>query len=259
MSPEWTIQLRRYALVFLAPLALGAALGGLYLTVRKPPLAGPCEMAYLLFVVLVWFGLLGYAVRELFAFFYLGRNTLLQLSPDGRGRLLARLSAVFIAYLLPLFAVTLVCGLAHAGRAGAHSVAWVSVYYVLSKLVSLVAFFSLACLLIVLVKRIPWTAVALFVGLAAYVGITIGHGVLLVELFDRGGRHFEWAVGVSNESVGVSQYLNALPLMVYGPQLRVLDDGVLPLSIALNAALAGICLALTWLCLRHLRFNFVPR
>jgi hypothetical protein len=101
MSPEWTVQLRRYALVFLAPLALGAALGTLYLTVRRPPLAGPCEMAYLLFVVLVWFGLLGYAVRELFAFFYLGRNALLQLAPGGRGRTLVRLAAVFIAYLLP--------------------------------------------------------------------------------------------------------------------------------------------------------------
>jgi hypothetical protein len=80
-----------------------------------------------------------------------------------------------------------------------------------------------------------------------------------VELLDRGGRHYEWAFGVSNSSVGVSQYLNALPLMVFGPQMRVFDDGVIPLSIALNAALAVACLALTWLCLRRLRFNFIPR
>jgi hypothetical protein len=259
VSPEWTIQLRRYALVFLAPVALGAVLGTLYLTVRRPPLAGPCEMAYLLFVVLVWFGLLGYAVRELFAFFYLGRNSLLQLAPGGRGRSLVRLSAVFIAYLLPLFAVTLAVGLAHAGRNGVRSFAWVAVYYGLSKLVSLIAFFALACLIIILVKRIPWASLALFVGLVAYVAITIGHGVLLVELLDRGGRHFEWAFGVSNSSVGVSQYLNALPLMVFGPQMRVFDDGIIPLSVALNAILAVFCLALTGLCLRRLRFNFIPR
>jgi hypothetical protein len=259
MSPEWTVQLRRYALVFLAPLALGAALGALYLTVRTPPLAGPCEMAYLLFVVLVWFGLLGYAVRELFAFFYLGRNALLQLAPGGRGRTLVRLSTVFVAYLLPLFAVTLTCGLAHAGRAGTRSFVWVATYYGLSKLVSLIAFFSLVCLLIVLVKRIPWTALALFAGLAAYAAITIGQGILLVRLLDRSGQHYEWAFGVSNSSVGVSQYLNALPLMVFGPQMRIFDDGVLPLSVALNAGLAVICLALTWLSLRRLRFDFVPR
>ena len=252
---EWTIQLRRYGAIFLVPAALALVLGVLKLIDK-----GQVTWAiYNVYLMLAWVGLAGYACYELFVFFYLGRNTLLQLSPRRRSFTLVQLSAVFTLYLLPLFGVSLAVGMIGAGHNAYRSLIAVVAYYAVSKLVGLVAFFALICALIILVKHVRWTVLAVLTVFGGWVAMTVAHGYLLTHFLNLGAHHEELSIGFIWGVTVINQYLNALPVIIYGPHTTHLEDTMLPLSLALNGGLLALSLAIGWLILRVSRFNFVPR
>lgn len=180
MNKEWTIQLRRYAAVFLIPTALALGLGAVYLVVDQDW----ASMVYLPYMMVAWVALLGYSVYELFAFFFLGRSVLLQLSPRSRGYTLFMLATVFIVPLLPLFAVGLGVSLIHLGKSHYDSLPWVIAYSLGSKVVGLIAFFALACALIGWLKYLRSTLFAALALIIVYAGICVAHGAL-----DREAHH----------------------------------------------------------------------
>lgn len=253
MSKLWRVEFRKHAWAFSLAASISGALGVGWLIWPQSVL----ELGFALVNMIAWVALAAYSFYVLYAYYFLGRDTLLHIADFSERQIMVRKAVVLGAYMYGYFLLLLVFNIAHLKSGTYHSLSAVLFYYLLAKAVSIAGFLAICCLLVWFAKFVHQKIIAFALTLVLYTLLTIAQGLLVWHII--AGPGFIWALGISNEFNVVNQYLNIFPIMV-GPNSPVfLDDSISAAAVGLNAAVFAIALGLWSHFAERTRFDFYKR
>lgn len=226
-------ELRRH-IVVLGPIFGGNLILGVAWMISRSPTA---EFLYALYNMFVWVGLAGYAFFWLYSFYFLGRDQLLHISDISRERVLATKAFVLAGMLYVYFLGDIVMSLPSISRSSHDSISVIVMYYLVAKAASLLCFFSLCALVVVVVKFFRSKTWALLVAGCMFAAVTI---LGAVAIWHQGYRpDLQWSIGITSDYNVVNQYVNIVPIMIGPARPGLLDSSINYFPVALNLVLAA--------------------
>ena len=188
----------------------------------------------------------------------LGKDRMLHLLPVSRPTILVMKSVIFAGYMYVYFIIQLTRYLAIVPPEITSSKFQLSTIYALSKLLSIVVFFTLILALMLTLKNIENKVIAALAFAMLLITVIAIQGVALYQYLSN-FRPTDWIIGIVEDMKGMNQYINIIPInfVPKDGSASFVEQTFSIMSVVLNLIVLSISSTLFFVQAKFRKYNYL--